>query len=129
MNRQVILGVALIGILTSGCATERPQGLALAADSAPAADVTGTWSGTVGQGGGNATGDIVYTLQQDGSKVTGNARLPGWSGLLDVVGTVVGDKFTYGGTRGGCCAELTIKGDEMIGRGINGAPIQIRRMK
>jgi hypothetical protein len=124
MNRCVALVVGLIATLAFGCASSSPQ------PSPPTAalvvDVTGSWSGLVVLSGNSY--EIFYTLQQDGAKVTGSARISGLpSSALE--GGVSGDKFTYGLHRGRCCAEFIVKGDEMAGRGVSGDPIQLRRVK
>ena len=125
MNRRVALAVGLIAILTFGCASSSPQPSPATA-SVTTADVTGSWSGLVVLSGNSY--DIFYTLQQDGTKVTGSARISGLpSSALE--GAVRGDKFTYGLQRGRCCAEFTVRGDEMAGLGVSGDPIQLRRAK
>jgi hypothetical protein len=92
------------------------------------ANVAGTWTGFMGQGGFSS--DILYELQQDGTKVSGRANAAaGGGGWVYLEGTVEGDTFTYRQARGACCGRLTVKGDEMTGYATTGYPIQIRRMK
>ena len=123
MNRRVALAVGLITTLAFGCASSSPQ----PSPATPvAANVTGSWSGLIVLSGNSY--DIFYTLRQDGTKVTGNARISGLpSAALE--GALSGDKFTYGLIRGRCCGEFIVKGDEMAGRGVSGDPIQLRRVK
>ena len=127
MVRYAGLVVGLVIFPIFGCASSAPSTSAVSAGSAPA-DIAGTWIGFIGQGGFSS--DIRYELQQDGAKVTGraNATVLG-GGWVNLEGTVTGDTFAYGISGRTCCAELTVKGDEMSGRTTGGAPVSIRRVK
>ena len=124
--RYPLFAVAMIVCLIFGCATSEDR----SSSGAPtaAANVAGSWAGSVGSGGFSA--DVFMELQQEGAKVTGKVRASGGGPAGDLDGTVVGDKFTYS-LNGGrtCCAELTVRGDEMRGRGASGYAVQVHRMK
>jgi hypothetical protein len=93
-------------------------------------DVTGTWSGRSGPR------EIFLELKQEGSRVTGFARiLPGGvferargDGSID--GTVAGDVFRFKETSGKLESEMTVSGDTMNGKmsweGVY--PISLRRV-
>jgi hypothetical protein len=87
-------------------------------------DVTGTWYGSVGGEGGFAR-DLIFELEQTGSRVTGSMRYNTTTGTTassnagarpgPIAGTVTGDVFRFRQTDGGVEGELTVSGDEMIG--------------
>jgi hypothetical protein len=78
-------------------------------------DVTGTWEGSRGRGGSAYSGGIViFTLQQNGPKVTGQLRSPE-GGSFPIEGTVNGDVFSF--HSGPWKGELQVSGDEMRGSG------------
>jgi len=86
-------------------------------------------AGFVGQVGGFGS-DILYELQQDGKKVTGRANAPGaGGGWVYLEGTIVGNTLTYSQTRGTCCGELIVSGDEMRGRTTTAYPVQVRHTR
>ena len=123
-----LLMAALIASTISGCASTEPARSTAGVTSAMTANVAGTWTGFTGQGGFSS--DILYELQQDGTKVSGRANAAGsGGGWIYLEGTVEGDSFSYSLTRGTCCGRMTIKGDEMSGYTTNGYPVQIRRVK
>lgn len=124
--RYPLFAVAMIVCLAFGCATSGDHSSAGAPTAA--ANVAGSWAGSVGSGGFSA--DVFMELQQEGAKVTGKVRASGGGPAGDLEGTVAGDKFTYS-LNGGrtCCAELTVRGDEMRGRGASGYAVQVQRMK
>jgi len=76
-------------------------------------DVTGTWR--------DSDGTIEFTLEQQGSKVTGSLLLKGIqsAGTISapVEGSVGGDVFRFQQTRGerSCLGEFTVSGDDMHG--------------
>jgi hypothetical protein len=99
-------------------------------------DVTGTWNGSI-PGGGNASGDLLLELEQQGSTVKGSIRLnlisagAGYGTVPRLIdGTVAGDVFRFKDRNGRVEGELTVNGDEMIGQvWISGPrPISLRRV-
>jgi|SRR5215469_5619631 len=128
MSFSWLLMAALIASTISGCASTGSAGSTAGAAPAMTANVAGTWTGFIGQGGFHS--DLRYELQQEGTKVSGraNAAAAG-GGWVYLEGTVEGDTFTYNLSRGSCCGRLTVKDDEMIGHATNGYPIQVRRQK
>ena len=102
-------------------------------------DVTGVWQGTIsapGSAGNNAA--VELTLQQRGSKVTGQARGRLTSGNLPlsdgpIEGTISGDIFRFFTPRAGVTGELQVNGDEMTGSATTqygpGVTIQLRRQQ
>jgi hypothetical protein len=90
-------------------------------------DVTGVWQGTFTRTGGQAAagpgigGDIVFVLQQQGAKVTGEMKVRGASATgssegVRIEGTVSGDKFSFHPMTGQTTyGEFQVNGDEMIG--------------
>ena len=95
-------------------------------------DVTGMWQGSYATS--LSSGDIVLTLRQSGSKVTGQIALsaPTSAGRIGgpIEGTIGGDTFRFRDTRGRMAAELQVNVDEMTGSvlGSSGrALIQLRR--
>jgi len=127
MSRDRVLCAALIAMCAVGCAGPQSQ-KAAAVDGAPAADVTGHWSGFVGRGGFSA--DIFFDLKQDGAKVTGKSTVSGFGDSSgDLTGTVSGNVFTYILPGNRCCGELIVTGDQMSGRGFSGYPVQLQRTK
>lgn len=123
MNRAVLLAVGLITTFALGC-TSSPQQSSQAATRM--VDISGSWTGLIVLGGSSY--DIFYTLEQEGTKVKGSARISGLPASA-LEGAVSGDTFTYGLVRGRCCAEFLVKEDEMEGRGVSGDSIQLRRVK
>ncbi len=83
-------------------------------------DVTGVWRGSVSRaGGGTSSVPIALTLQQNGSKVTGQVTLSSLSSSRDtrVEGTVNGDLFRFSTSDGSRTGELLVDGDKMSGSG------------
>jgi hypothetical protein len=81
-------------------------------------DVTGTWSGRIGEGSSLAQ-DISLELKQEGSRVTGSMRLipsARLTGTVPIDGSVAGDVFRFRDSTGSAGGELTVSGDEMNGR-------------
>jgi hypothetical protein len=101
-------------------------------------DVTGTWSGMTQGGGGTASRELLFELEQQGSTVKGLMRFVGNSGAQPTVrvtsgaieGTVAGDVFRFKQANSGVEGELTVSGDEMNGRIslVNPARIYLRRV-
>jgi hypothetical protein len=87
-------------------------------------DVTGTWSGSAGQGSNIFS--LLLELQQEGSKVTGSMQMQGTGtrtgGVTPaqatgpVEGTVAGDVFTFNALNSPLEAQMIVSGDEMSGR-------------
>jgi len=86
-------------------------------------DVTGTWSGSVGEtGGSNAYGTLWFELEQQGSTVKGDLQIVGrrFVGLPStsrpIVGTVAGDVFRFKQQGSTVEGELTVSEDAMTGQ-------------
>src|SRR5215467_10530883 len=89
-------------------------------------DVTGTWEGTFKRSDGGAdAGDVVFVLQQQGAKVTGQIKFASGaqsgpvkmsSEGLGIEGAVNGDTFTFHTVTGpGGHGEFQVNGEEMVG--------------
>ena len=93
--------------VSSGCA--RPDWIE---QTLVTVDVTGVWRGTSVAG---RLESMQLTLQQSGSKVTG--QLKGVASRQDgpIEGTVSGDLFRFRSPRAGVTGELQVNGDEMTG--------------
>jgi hypothetical protein len=100
-------------------------------------DVTGTWHGNSGGTSGGSK-ELVFELEQKGSKVTGFMQFPtgtsgiGYTGVKPgpIDGTVAGDLFTFRQTNGDVKGDLTVSGDEMNGSvSLMGTrPLSLRRV-
>jgi opacity protein-like surface antigen len=90
---------------------------ALLAVAAWAADITGTWTGTV-SGGGNDF-PLTYTFKQDGDKFTGTVTGPQGDPLPLTDCKMDGDKISFavkvdmGGNVATFSSKGTVKGDEI----------------
>jgi hypothetical protein len=86
-----ILAVGLLGLLvvaSAGCGKAREQ--QMAAESAPTANVAGTWTGSAGTGG--AFYPVTMILAQTGTDVSGTVNVGGRTDLSGAVkGTVKGE--------------------------------------
>jgi len=133
-----LIVAGLLGVVTfvfgSGCAKQDWIDRTLVT-----VDVTGTWEGKVGGGGGTGSsyGVFYFVLEQQGSTVTGTTRghsrgvgCQGFDlGLIE--GSVAGDVFRFRDSRGCIGGEMTVSGDEMDGRASTFAgtrPISLRRV-
>ena len=113
---KIIVGMLLVAMLPvgSGCAKTDWIDRTLVT-----VDVTGVWQGTTIREGAYGPGSITLTLQQAGSKVTGQAvlntsQLPG---SRSVEGTILGDKLQFHTSDGRLSGALQVSGDEMEGTG------------
>jgi hypothetical protein len=91
--------------------------LALTAVAAWAADVTGTWIGTISGPDGDFS--LTYTFKQDGDKLTGTVSGP-TDPLPIIEGKVDGDKISFavnvdmGGNVVKFSSKGSIKGDQIV---------------
>ena len=132
-----LLGLLIATTLETGCATKEDW----IERTLVTVNVTGTWTGS--PGGAQASPfmmpDLLFELEQQGSKVTGVMRLA--SGQMSahpatrlspgpVDGTVTGDLFRFQLTHGNLNGELKVSGDEMIGQVslLGGRPLKLRRV-
>lgn len=90
------------------------------ASTALAADVTGTWTGTLLPDGANGNGDTaLMTIRQEGDKVIGSAG-PNQSQQYPLTGSVKDDRLTFeikANDGRSLTFDLQITGDQMTGRG------------
>jgi hypothetical protein len=128
MRMKIIAGLLVAAALAfaSGCAKTDWIDRTLVT-----VDVTGTWYGRSAGGVGAGQRDVFLELKQEGSRVSGSMRTaPFGSGPID--GTVAGDVFRFKNSTGGVEGEVTVSGDEMIGRAslfyAGGSPISLRRV-
>ncbi|MBZ5584986.1 MAG: hypothetical protein LAQ30_22805 [Acidobacteriia bacterium] len=63
--------------------------------TALAADISGTWTGTMAGRGGGEGFTLTYVFKQDGAKLTGNVQGPGGEPLEIKDGKVEGNKMTF----------------------------------
>ncbi|HTT63132.1 MAG TPA: hypothetical protein VMG35_14860 [Bryobacteraceae bacterium] len=102
MQKRTLLGLALLLVFTAAAAW--------------AADVTGTWTGTIS--GPNGDFSLTYTFKQDGDKLTGTVTGP-TDPIPIADGKVDGDKISFsvsvdmGGNTVKFTSKGTIKGDEI----------------
>jgi hypothetical protein len=124
--------VGFLVLTATGCA--RPDWIE---QTLVTVDVTGVWRGSFSSfGTGTASGGggpVELTLQQSGTKVTG--QLSGSlnsvvGGRVPIEGTVNGDMFRFHDLRGGVTGAVQVSGDEMTGLGTareNSTTITLRR--
>ena len=91
--------------------------LALAAVAA-AADVSGKWSGAFRAIGGDGDTPQLFTLKQDGGRITGSGGPDAAEQYPVIDGTIAGDrvKFEVKTTQREFFYELTGKGDKLRGK-------------
>jgi hypothetical protein len=123
---NTIARVMLVAVLALGSGCAKPDWIQ---QTLVTVDVTGAWSGDCirGGAGGIPGGIIEMTLEQSGTKVTGQTRTsPSRSWGID--GTINGDVFRFS-TQAGVSGELQVRGDEMGGQvsGSGLARCQLRR--
>jgi hypothetical protein len=120
MRRAIVVATALCATLTAGCGTaERAQ---MGSASAPRANVTGVWTGSAASRG--ALIPVTMTLVQNGTSVTGDMSVGGWSELTGgVTGSIQGELLTLS------LGELTVKQDTITGQVSAGLPVNLRRSK
>jgi len=87
--RMLAIGLlALLSVVSAGCGKAREA--QMAAESAPTANVAGTWTGSAGTGGVFAP--VTLVLAQSGTDVNGNISVGGRTDLSGPVkGTVKGE--------------------------------------
>lgn len=87
--------------------------IALSATAALAADVTGTWSGSIS--GPNGDFQLTFTLKQDGAKLTGNVGGPQGNPLDIENGKVDGNTISFDVSFNGTTIHHTgtVNGDEI----------------
>jgi hypothetical protein len=110
----------MAAVLFSGSSCARPDWIER---TLVTVDVTGAWSGEVAQSGSHR--ELFLELKQEGSKVTGNVRLPFFNQVSGPIeGTVMGDRFEFFSRSNvanlGISGEMTVSGDEMKGRADGG---------
>jgi autotransporter translocation and assembly factor TamB len=91
--------------------------IVLAAVAAWAADITGTWNGSIS--GPNGDFSLTYTFKQDGDKLSGTVTGPQGDPLPLVDCKIDGDKISFavkvdmGGNPATFSSKGTVKGDEI----------------
>lgn len=125
MRLAIVLMMTLCSAPVAGCAAASHHQLALA--DAPTANVSGVWTGSAASRGTFIP--VTMTLTQNGTSVSGDMSVGGWSGLTGgVTGSVQGELLTLSLERltlGG----LTVKHDTMTGQVSAGLPVNLRRSK
>jgi hypothetical protein len=101
-----------------------------------AADITGTWTGSMSTGDNQIP--LTYKFTQDGAKLTGSVTGPGGEIPL-AEGKVDGDKISFyvtvqvGGQPSRFTSTGTIKGDEIVletkGESFSSPPMTLKRAK
>ena len=90
----------------------------LLAVAAWAADITGTWVGSISGGGGDFT--LTYSFKQDGDKLSGTVQGPQGDPLPLTDCKIDGDKISFavkvdmGGNAATFSSKGVIKGDEIV---------------
>jgi len=87
--RMLAIGIlAVLGVVSAGCGRAREA--QMAAESAPTANVAGTWTGSAGTGG--VFVPVTMNLTQNGTDIGGNVNVGGRPDLSGPVkGTVKGE--------------------------------------
>jgi len=125
MRRAIVVLMVLCGVVTAGCGTA--PWAPMKPPSAPPVNVTGVWTGRAASRG--ALIPVTMTLTQNGTTVTGDMSVGGWSGLTGgVTGSVDGELLTLSLERQ-TLGELTVKEDTMTGQVSTGLPVNLRRSK
>ena len=100
MKKLLWIGLALAMVFTSA--------------SAMAADLTGTWAGSMASPDGNSF-SLTYHFTQDGAKLTGTIEGPGGEPMSIANGKIDGGKFSFDISFNGMTLhhEGTVEGDEI----------------
>ena len=117
-------GVPWTALCAAGCAAWRAE---KAEESAPTANLAGTWTGSAGTGG--VFVPVSLTLTQSGAAVKGTidiAGRPDYSG--DVTGSVQGELLKLA-LQWTTLAELRVKQDTITGEPFPGLPLSLRRSR
>jgi opacity protein-like surface antigen len=91
--------------------------LALLSVAALAADISGTWTGSISGGGGDFS--LTYSFKQDGDKFTGTVTGPQGDPMPLINCKLDGDKISFavkvdmGGNAATFSSKGTVKGDEI----------------
>jgi opacity protein-like surface antigen len=102
---------------------------ALLAVAAWAADITGTWTGSIS--GGNGDFSLTYIFKQDGAKFTGTVTAHDGDPMPLIDCKIDGDKISFavkvdmGGNPATFSSKGTIKGDEMTLTTTNDAGVDL----
>ncbi len=124
MRRAIVVVLALCGALAAGCGAQRGE---MASAGARTANVTGVWTGSATSRGSLVP--VTMTLTQNGTIVTGDMSVGGWSELTGgVKGSIQGELLTLSLERL-TLGELTVKQDTMTGQVSAGLPVNLRRSK
>ena len=125
MRLAIAVLMALCSALTAGCAAaSRGQ---MVSANAPTANVSGVWTGRAATRG--TLIPVTMTLTQNGTSVTGDMSVGGWSELTGgVTGSIQGELLTLSLERL-TLGELTVKQDTMTGQVSAGLPVRLRRSK
>jgi len=124
IKTPTIVLLALLSVLATGCAAWRAE---KAEESAPTANLAGTWTGSAGTGG--VFVPVSLTLTQSGAAVKGTidiAGRPDYSGK--VTGSVQGELLKLA-LQWTTLAELRVKQDTITGEPFPGLPLSLRRSR
>ena len=112
---RAALGVIAVALVfASGCAQKDWIDRTLVTEN-----VTGFWSGSTE--GSPVSISVQLELRQQGAKVTGEMKVPqpgtySLGSATAIAGNVSGDLFTFQDQRGVFSGELTVAGDDMMGK-------------
>src|SRR5712691_1562381 len=111
---KTIVEALIVATLAIGSGWARPDWIE---STLVTVDLTGVWQGAFTRGGAYGPGTITLTLQQGGSKVTGQVLHTSSQlvGSRTVEGTINGDMFRFRTQDGRVTGELQVSGDEMKG--------------
>jgi len=112
--RSARIALALLLTTSLGCAQKDWIDRTLVTEN-----VTGVWLGSME--GSPVSAQVQLELRQQGAKVTGEMKVPqpgtySFGSGISIEGNVAGDVFTFRDQRGVFSGELTVGGDNMVGR-------------
>lgn len=117
MNGKITVILVLIGLLLLGCGSSGGSNNNITGSTG--LDVTGTWKGTISEGGSTSTWNL--TLPQSGSNITGTnnwSSTGGTSGSNPLTGSISGTSISLQETDASCGSRVssgngTVSGNSM----------------
>jgi hypothetical protein len=125
MMRRLAFGVLMVlGMVSAGCGAARQEQAAW--ESAPTANVAGTWTGSAGTGGVFAP--VSLMLAQNGTDLSGNITVGGRPDLNGPVrGTVKGVTVNLSLATVKLGQMIVNQQNAMTGEVVGGLPVTLRR--